>query len=430
MSEIRVVIDPEKLTISVKNDGQGIPVEIHKKEGIYVPELIFGNLLTSSNYDDDEAKTTGGRNGYGAKLANIYSTEFIVETADAERAKKYKQVFSDNMSTKGKPKITDNKKGEQYTQITFTPDLKRFNMADGGFDRDTLSLLHKRVWDMAGIIPKVKVYLNGKVLRCKDFKAYVEKLLGGVNELTATGTKKKGKKDDGAVTAAAALFGGEDGEGPGGDDDDDLVKAAADGDASGKPTVIYERVNDRWDVAFSLSDGQFQQVSYCNSIATTKGGSHVNYVADQIVQGLVELVKKKHKNIVVKPFQIKNHIALFVNCKIDNPSFDSQTKENMTLTMKKFGSKCGLSEQFLKKGESRAFFHDWRCHDDFGANADRVRLPSHSRRFGRHRQHRQLGQVQAGPSAQKDGRPQALSVSLARESFSRACRARADLIGM
>ncbi|BGP57010.1 DNA topoisomerase 2 [Rhodotorula sphaerocarpa] len=347
MSEIRVAIDSEKHTISVKNDGQGIPVEIHKKEGIYVPELIFGNLLTSSNYDDEEAKTTGGRNGYGAKLANIYSTEFIVETADSERGKKYKQVFSNNMSKKGTPKITDNKKGEQYTQITFTPDLKRFNMADGGFDRDTLALLYKRVWDMAGIIPKVKVYLNGKILRCKDFKAYVEKLLGGVNELTATGKKRSsaGKKgDDGSgVTAAAALFGDEAG------DDDDLVKAAADDAASDKPTVIYERVNDRWDVAFAVSDGQFQQVSYCNAIATTKGGSHVNYVADQIVQGLVDLVKKKHKNIAVKPFQIKNHIALFVNCKIDNPSFDSQTKENMTLTMKKFGSKCPLSEQFLKK---------------------------------------------------------------------------------
>lgn len=354
MSEIRVAIDSEKHTISVKNDGQGIPVEIHKKEGIYVPELIFGNLLTSSNYDDEEAKTTGGRNGYGAKLANIYSTEFIVETADSERGKKYKQVFSNNMSKKGTPKITDNKKGEQYTQITFTPDLKRFNMADGGFDRDTLALLYKRVWDMAGIIPKVKVYLNGKILRCKDFKAYVEKLLGGVNELTATGKKRSsaGKKgDDGSgVTAAAALFGDEAG------DDDDLVKAAADDAASDKPTVIYERVNDRWDVAFAVSDGQFQQVSYCNAIATTKGGSHVNYVADQIVQGLVDLVKKKHKNIAVKPFQIKNHIALFVNCKIDNPSFDSQTKENMTLTMKKFGSKCPLSEQFLKKGEASRFF--------------------------------------------------------------------------
>ncbi|KAJ7298345.1 hypothetical protein O6H91_Y003200 [Diphasiastrum complanatum] len=60
--------------------------------------MIFGQLLTSSNYDDSEKKTTGGRNGYGAKLANIFSAEFIIETADGKRMKRYKQVFSNNMS--------------------------------------------------------------------------------------------------------------------------------------------------------------------------------------------------------------------------------------------------------------------------------------------------------------------------------------------
>lgn len=78
--------------MQVWNNGKGVPVEVHAKEKVYVPELIFGHLLTSSNYDDTEQKTTGGRNGFGAKLANIYSTEFIIETADGERGKKYKQV--------------------------------------------------------------------------------------------------------------------------------------------------------------------------------------------------------------------------------------------------------------------------------------------------------------------------------------------------
>ena len=74
------------------NNGKGVPVEIHNKEKVYVPELIFGHLLTSSNYDDSQKKTTGGRNGFGAKLANIFSTQFVIETADGERKKKYKQV--------------------------------------------------------------------------------------------------------------------------------------------------------------------------------------------------------------------------------------------------------------------------------------------------------------------------------------------------
>lgn len=92
MDAVKVVIDQEHDLISVYNSGDGVPVEIHQEEGVYVPELIFGHLLTSSNYDDNVKKTTGGRNGYGAKLTNIFSTEFIIETADGKRLKKYKQV--------------------------------------------------------------------------------------------------------------------------------------------------------------------------------------------------------------------------------------------------------------------------------------------------------------------------------------------------
>lgn len=92
MDSLKVSIDVEQNSITVCNNGDGVPVEIHQDEKVYVPELIFGHLLTSSNYDDNVKKTTGGRNGYGAKLTNIFSTDFIIETADGSRHKKYKQV--------------------------------------------------------------------------------------------------------------------------------------------------------------------------------------------------------------------------------------------------------------------------------------------------------------------------------------------------
>jgi DNA topoisomerase-2 len=129
MDTLKVQIDVENGTISVYNNGRGIPIEIHSKEKMYIPELIFGHLLSSSNYDDDEKKLTGGRNGYGAKLANIYSTEFIIDTADKGSGQKYKQIWTDNMGKCGKAKITKNSRGEEYTRVTFTPDLKRFGMA-------------------------------------------------------------------------------------------------------------------------------------------------------------------------------------------------------------------------------------------------------------------------------------------------------------
>jgi DNA topoisomerase II len=113
MNAIKVTVNRQEGTISVWNNGKGIPIEIHEKEGIWIPELIFGHLLSSSNYDDEQRKVTGGRNGYGAKLANIYSTEFIVETADRKTKQTYKQVWKDNMGIKGKPKIVENAKDEE-----------------------------------------------------------------------------------------------------------------------------------------------------------------------------------------------------------------------------------------------------------------------------------------------------------------------------
>merc|ERR1719316_2279110 len=100
MDMIEVTIDKEKGCISVLNNGKGVPVVIHKEHECYVPELIFGQLLTSDNYDDAERKVTGGRNGYGAKLANVFSRKFIIETIDKSAEKKYTQVFENNMFNK------------------------------------------------------------------------------------------------------------------------------------------------------------------------------------------------------------------------------------------------------------------------------------------------------------------------------------------
>jgi len=121
MDTLKVTIDAEAGSISVWNNGSGIPIAEHAEHKCYVPTLIFGNLLTGSNFDDGQAKTTGGRNGYGAKLANIFSTEFIIETADSERKLKFSQTFSGNMGTKGEPIISSYKSGKDYTCVTFKP---------------------------------------------------------------------------------------------------------------------------------------------------------------------------------------------------------------------------------------------------------------------------------------------------------------------
>jgi DNA topoisomerase II len=138
MDTLKVTIDVEKNFISIWNNGKGIPIEIHSKTKLWIPEMIFGHLLTSSNYDDDEKKLTGGRNGYGAKLTNIYSTEFTVDTADKNASQKYKQTWTDGVGAKSATKFTKTSKGEEYTQISFKPDLPRFGMES--LDPDTVAL--------------------------------------------------------------------------------------------------------------------------------------------------------------------------------------------------------------------------------------------------------------------------------------------------
>lgn len=288
MSTIRIDINQEENKVEIYNNGQGIPVVMHKEEKMFVPTMIFGHLLTSSNYNDEEEKVTGGRNGYGAKLCNIFSTKFVVETSSKEYKKKFKQTWMENMGKTSEPKIEQSSK-EDFTKVTFHPDLKKFKMDK--LEDDIIALMRRRAYDVAASTRGVSVFLNGVKLPIKNFKDYIDMYI-------------KESKDD----------------------------------ETGAPLkVCYETV-DRWEVAVTLSEKGFQQVSFVNSIATTKGGRHVEYVSDMIVKQVMETIKKKNKGgINIKPFQVKNHMWVFVNCLIVNPTFDSQTKENMTLQAKSFG---------------------------------------------------------------------------------------------
>jgi DNA topoisomerase-2 len=267
--------------------------------------MIFGHLLTGSNYDDDEKKTTGGRNGYGAKLCNIFSTEFTLETQDKNTGKRYKQTWTDNMSNMGKAKISSSKSPD-FTRITFTPDYRKFKM--NGIDDDFEALVKRRVYDMAGTVKGIKVYLNGTEIKL-GFKKYIE--------MYANAIKKEGGMADGEPASSSVI-------------------------------VEDNKTHECWEVGFAVSDGSFQQVSFVNSIATTSGGTHVNYIADQICEKLLDVVKKHNKKgAALKSNQIRNHIFLFVNCLITNPAFTSQTKEQLTTKVKQFGSKCVLTDKFL-----------------------------------------------------------------------------------
>jgi DNA topoisomerase-2 len=283
-------------TIVMINDGNGIDVAEHPEYKVWIPELIFGHLRTSTNYDKTEKKIVGGKNGFGFKLVLIWSTHGTIETVDHVRGLKYTQEFRDNLDVIGKPVITKCK-SKPYTKITFKPDYKRLGIS--GLSQDLISLFKKRVYDVAAVTDKsVKVKYNSQIIPVKNFQQYIDLYVGA--------------KD----TA---------------------------------PRVYEGDSEERWEYAVALSPShEFSQVSFVNGIHTAKGGKHVEYILGQITRKLVAFIEKK-KKIAVNANSIKEQLILFLRCDIENPAFDSQTKDFMNTPSAKFGSTCTVSDKFIEK---------------------------------------------------------------------------------
>jgi len=288
VKNIEVSVNKETGEICVKNDGEGIKIEIHSKEKVYNPELIFGHLLTSTNYNEKTLKHVGGKNGYGAKLTNIFSKQFYVETCDGKNI--FKQTFYDNMSRKDQPIIIKSK-SKQYTMIKYLPDYAKFKST--GLSDNMIQIMEKRTYDVAAFTNNANIYFNESKLSIKSFKDYVDMYI-----------------------------------------DEDTEK-------------YYEKINNRWELVICLNDDQvFEPISFVNGINTSNGGKHVDYVVNQITKKLSEFITKK-KKLTIKPQFIKDNIRIFIKCTIDNPSFSGQTKEYMTTNKDKFGSECIITDKFI-----------------------------------------------------------------------------------
>lgn len=322
---IKITIDISQNEISVMNNGKGIDVEMHQEHNVYVPELIFGHLLTSTNYDDTEKRTTGGRNGYGAKLTNIFSTFFSIETVDGNRKRKYYQEFKNNMGEKNEPVITELKaRPTTFTKIVFRPDLQKFNLEN--LTPDIISLLTRRVYDIAGIHPKIKIYFNDKKIESNNFKKYIKLYDFGEFQIERLDVNYDETTEK--------------------DNDTDSVSS----NKEKKDEFIYEEINDRWKVAVMYHPTYgHEAISFVNGICTYNGGSHVDYVVNNIIDKLKAIITKKHKDITFKPQMVKDNLIIFIDSVIENPSFTSQTKETLKTKVSEFGSKCELSDKFIKK---------------------------------------------------------------------------------
>ena len=297
VNNIKVNFDNEKQMWSIYNDGNGIDIAEHPSEKdesgkpIWIPGLILGELLTSKNYNK-KGKTTGGKNGFGAKLVNLFSTWFQVETVDHIRGLKYIQEFKDNMSIKGKPKITK-VKGKPYTKISWIVDFNKFGLKK--YNDDMINMMIRRIYDISGTTDKsLNLFYNNVKLKTKSFNKYIELYTADNN-------------------------------------------------------IVCEKIHSRWEIGITVSKtDKFEQYSFVNGIYTQKGGKHVDMIVKMITSKIAEHIKKKNKKEIPENY-IKNYLKIFVNSVIEDPSFDSQSKERLITPMSKFGSKPEIDNKFIKK---------------------------------------------------------------------------------
>jgi DNA topoisomerase-2 len=275
-------------TIVMRNDGESIDVEKHPEYGVYIPQLIFGELLTSTNYDKDEKKLVGGKNGYGVKLVNIFAKQLVLNVVDGKRQLKYTQTFANNMSVVNPP-IVKACKTKPYVEIEWTPDFEKFGWKNG-IPSQLLKVIERRVYDLTMTVGKsVKVTWCNTPVKFRDFATYCSWYL---------------PKETSIVTDTPQVG---------------------------------------WQVA--LADNSFDKafsVSFVNGI-WTRSGKHVDEITNQVVSHIVTYLESK-KKIKVKPGLVRDLLAVFICCFVENPSFSSQTKEILTSKVS-----CKLSEAFLKK---------------------------------------------------------------------------------
>ena len=332
--------------ITVFNDGNGIDVT-KQEDDMWVPEMVFAHLRTSTNYNKEEENIVGGKNGFGAKLVFIWSTHGSIETYDQKRGLLYFQEFKGNLSTIEPPRVTK-KKHKPFTRVAFTPDYARMGLDEGLSDK-TMALFHRRLYDIAAVTEgNVKVTFNGqpiplhKTSTISTFERYIDTYL--FEKYDASTCPSTSSLVD-AVSDIDA------------DETQSLSVSSHSSTKSGKSKAlpralkVYERANERWEYAVLPSpDGEFRHVSFVNGISTSKGGKHVEFIIQKIVKKITAYIAEK-KKVDVKPAVIKEQLMLFLRCDIINPSFDSQTKDTLTTPSMLF-ARCyapDVSDAFIEK---------------------------------------------------------------------------------
>lgn len=308
-----VSITMNETTIKVRNGGIPIPVEkaLPPDETLWVPEVIFGILMSSSNYNKEKIRMECGRNGFGAKLTNIFSKCFKITVADPHNEKLYKQTWSENMKVKSAPEITHYKKTDvPYVEVEYTLDFARFGYEK--YPAETFPLFARHAADISFAL-KIPVSFNGKKFNVQTAKDYA-KLYFPKEIVKSSVLYYEWPKDTKTITKKGVEFSEERGA---------------------LPTIEICAVD---------TPDEAMRVSFVNGLFMRNGGVHCESIFKAVASGVLETIngsisgkkkrgdKKGEKSTKTPKLtlgDVKRHISLFINCWLPDPVFDSQSKNEL-----------------------------------------------------------------------------------------------------
>lgn len=344
VTSVKIDINRFENSVSVWNNAtRGIPIE-KLKSGMYVPESTFGKLLTGENFKDWEGKITGGRNGYGAKLTNIFSTRFEVDCGDIKTEQRFRQTYLENMdpTKKSKPQITKfTGKKEGYVKVKYFPDLKKLGGMDK-IDEDTYKLMIRRAYDIAACTPAhMKIYLNGKMLKIRTFEKYIDLFLGPSKDSKRVFIQLKNQITPKELEKMCIA------------NQDERKKK---GQKGWQNKFVFKDIHPQnivWDVTVALSRGSSTHTAYVNGIHNPEGGEHVDYIQKRVVRQISDYIKNVKKKQISSNDYIKNNLWIFVNATVINPQFNGQTKKKLTTKSSKLFYKTKIPTDFVETLEKR-----------------------------------------------------------------------------
>ena len=327
-----VVVTMTDTSIKVRNGGIAIPIVIHPVEKMYVPEMIFGTLMSGSNYGKDKVRTEAGKNGLGGKLTNIFSKHFRVTAADPHNEKLYTQVWENNMLTRHDPVITPYAKTDKaFVEVEYVMDFQRFGYPEMKYPKEAFELYSRHVLDMAFTL-KIPVSFNGKKFVISNAKDYAKLYLG---------------KD--AVKNSILFCSWPEGT-------ETVMK-------KGVQYAVDKSVLPLMEICCVDTPDAEGRVSFVNGLWTRNNGVHTDAAFKAVATSVLETVngndKKKDKKGKEKKEKktkmpkltladVKRHVSLFVNCWIENPVFDSQSKNELKAPVPKINIDEKLLTSIMK----------------------------------------------------------------------------------